>query len=66
MSEYKYTKEEVIEQIKDALSFIEQGQNFSYESPWRENETIQKYIDDAADELQNAIDMMKYELEEEE
>ena len=65
MSEFKYTKDQVIEQIKDALSFVEQCQWHSYDSPWKENETVQKHIDDAADYVESAIDMLKYTLEEE-
>jgi ribosome recycling factor len=63
MSEYKYTKKNVIQELKDALSFVEQGQYHSYDSPWKKNDTVQKYLDDAAEELENTIDNLEYELE---
>ena len=65
MSEYKYTKEQVIENLKDALGFIEQGEWQMYESPWKNNKEVQKYIDDAAEWTQSSLEMLQYKLEEE-
>ena len=66
MSEYKYTKEQVIENLKDALGFIEQGEWQMYESPWKNNKEVQKYIDDAAEWTESSLEMLQYKLEEEE
>ena len=44
MSEYKYTKEQVIENLKDALGFIEQGEWQMYESPWKNNKEVQSTL----------------------
>ena len=65
MSEYKYTKEQVIENLKDALGFIEQGEWQMYESPWKNNKEVQKYIDDAAAWTERSLEMLQYKLEEE-
>ena len=65
MSEFKYTKEQVIENLKDALGFIEQGEWQMYESPWKNNKEVQKYIDDAAEWTQSSLQMLQYKLEEE-
>ena len=65
MSEFKYTKEQVIENLKDALGFIEQGEWQMYESPWKNNKEVQKYIDDAAEWTQSSLEMLQYKLEEE-
>lgn len=65
MSEYKYTKEQVIENLKDALGFIEQGEWQMYESPWKNNKEVQKYIDDAAEWTESSLEMLQYKLEEE-
>ena len=65
MSEYKYTKEQVIENRKDALGFIEQGEWQMYESPWKNNKEVQKYIDDAAEWTQSSLEMLQCKLEEE-
>ena len=65
MSEYKYTKEQVIENPKDALGFIEQGEWQMYESPWKNNKEVQKYIDDAAEWTESSLEMLQYKLEEE-
>ena len=65
MSEYKYTKEQVIENLKDALGFIEQGEWQMYESPWKNNKEVQKYIDDAAEWTRSSLEMLQYKLEEE-
>ena len=65
MREYKYTKEQVIENLKDALGFIEQGEWQMYESPWKNNKEVQKYIDDAAEWTQSSLEMLQYTLEEE-
>ena len=45
MSEYKYTKEQVIENLKDALGFIEQGEWQMYESPWKNNKEVQYFME---------------------
>ena len=65
MSEYKYTKEQVIENLKDALGFIEQGEWQMYESPWKNNKEVQKYIDDALEWIESSLEMLQYKLEEE-
>lgn len=65
MSEYKYTKEQVIENLKDALGFIEQGEWQMYQSPWKNNKEVQKYIDDAAEWTESSLEMLQYKLEEE-
>ena len=65
MSEYKYTKEQVIENLKDALGFIEQGEWQMYESPWKNNKEVQKYIDDALEWTESSLEMLQYKLEEE-
>ena len=65
MSEYKYTKEQVIENLKDALGFIEQGEWQMYESPWENNKEVQKYIDDALEWTESSLEMLQYKLEEE-
>ena len=65
MSEYKYTKEQVIENLKDALGFIEQGEWQMYESPWKNNKEVQKYIDDALEWTEISLEMLQYKLEEE-
>lgn len=65
MSEFKYTKEQVIENLKDALGFIEQGEWQMYESPWKNNKEVQKYIDDAAEWTESSLEMLQYKLEEE-
>ena len=65
MSEYKYTKEQVIENLKDALGFIEQGEWQMYESPWKNNKEVQKHIDDAAEWTESSLEMLQYKLEEE-
>ena len=65
MSEYKYTKEQVIENLKDALGFIEQGEWQMYESPWKNNKEVQKYIDDALEWTESSLEMLQYKLEQE-
>ena len=65
MSEYKYTKEQVIENLKDALGFSAQGEWQMYESPWKNNKEVQKYIDDALEWTESSLEMLQYKLEEE-
>tara|TARA_A100001515_G_scaffold85920_1_gene68263 strand:- start:319 stop:519 length:201 start_codon:yes stop_codon:yes gene_type:complete len=66
MSEYKYTKEQVIENVKDGYEFILQAERFMWDSPWRENKEVEKYIDDALQWAEGSLEMLQYKLEEEE
>ena len=58
-------QEQVIENLKDALGFIEQGEWQMYESPWKNNKEVQKYIDDALEWTESSLEMLQYKLEEE-